>query len=72
MRMLAQRRITEALPALVRVLERERDTELQEAAALALRDIGDPEAVPPLTAGSFTQAHCPGSAPVQVNLSLAP
>ena len=49
MRMLAQRRITEALPALVRVLERERDTELQEAAALALRDIGDPEAVPPLT-----------------------
>ena len=41
MRMLAQRQIQEAIPTLIRVLERERDTELQEAAALALRDIGD-------------------------------
>jgi len=49
MRMLAQRKIEEAGPALTNVLLKEKEHELQEAAALALRDIGDPATVPALT-----------------------
>lgn len=45
MRMLAQRKVQEALPELVEILLKEKDPELQEAAAFALRDIGDPKAV---------------------------
>jgi len=49
MRMLAQRKIEDAIPTIINVLLKEKELELQEAAALALRDIGNPVAVKALT-----------------------